>query len=296
MLLPIKAAVVAVAIMAIAILPGSSLGALPAVPASDAIRQEITLYGDATGGWRLTSANLTPPGPNVTVYLGYPVTLTLIGLDSTKHTWFIDYNANNLTDTSEPDSGDFIGPEPFKFTFIPDRAGNWTYKCSYHQLTMRGTIHVVPHKEVTLYGDGAMGWGTANNTTSITSPGPRFVLLLGTNVTFSLYSHDGDRHNFFIDYNGDKFPSAGEPKTADVNASGPLTQILYLDRAGNFTYYCQYHSNVMFGNIVILGPVTATGGFPIPLISGLMLLTLGGVLVFAAVYHVRAVRAAKRQR
>jgi hypothetical protein len=51
----------------------------------------------------------------------------------------------------------------------------------------------------------------------------------------------------------------------------------------------------MRGNVLILGVPTPTGGgFNVALIPGIMLIALGGVLIFAAVYHVRAVRAAKR--
>ena len=144
--------------------------------------------------------------------------------------------------------------------------------------------------------DAGSGWGLTNKT--VRSPGPSLVFLSGTNVTFTLIAVAADgspQHDFFIDYNADRIPSVGEPKTTDFNRSNPLTQKLHLDRAGNFTYYCEYHFNTMHGNVLILGvPVPTGGGFNVALIPGIMLIALGGVLIFAAVYHVRAVRAAKR--
>ena len=53
----------------------------------------------------------------------------------------------------------------------------------------------------------------------------------------------------------------------------------------------------MTGSILVIGgPPPPPGGPSIPLISGIMLATLGVVLAFAVVYHVRAVRAAKRMK
>jgi hypothetical protein len=52
----------------------------------------------------------------------------------------------------------------------------------------------------------------------------------------------------------------------------------------------------MLGNVLILGRVLPTGGLNVGLIPGIMILALSFVLVFAAVYHIRAVRAAKRMK
>jgi len=47
---------------------------------------------------------------------------------------------------------------------------------------------------------------------------------------------------------------------------------------------------------LIYGTPPPGGGFNVALIPGIMLIALSGVLIFAAVYHVRAVRAAKRSK
>ena len=287
---PLRAAAVAAVLLCMLLLPGSS----PA-SAADGDPPAFTLYGDGARGWGLNSTSIQSPGPTLTVYLGYPVTIALVGIEpAVTHNWFIDYNGNNQTDPGENKSQDFLGPGPAMFTFIPEREGNATYKCQYHFNMMFGTIRIVAKMNVTLYADAGLGWGLSNKT--IRSPGPPLVLLAGTNVTFSLISVDSSKqHDFFIDYNADQIPSVGEPKTADFNNTNPLTTKIHLDRGGNFTYYCEYHSGTMRGNVLILGvPVPTGGGFNVALIPGIMLLALGGVLIFSAVYHVRAVRAVMR--
>ncbi|MCI4371296.1 MAG: hypothetical protein L3J78_01460 [Thermoplasmata archaeon] len=266
-------------------------------PVSAAGPPPVPLYGDATAGWGNTSTSIRSPGPNLTFVLGEPVTLALHGADANKHNWFIDYNANGAPDPGqgEPVSSDFTGAGPMLFTFTPDRVGKFTYKCAYHQATMFGTAYVVARTNVTLYGDQINGWGF--NTTTIHSPGPTLIFLANTNVTFTLIAADSaPMHNFFIDYNGDRAPSPGEPKAMDFSAGNPVSVTFNLSTAGNFSYYCEYHSGRMWGTVLILGAVVLRGGFNVALIPGIMAVTLGGVLVFAAVYHARAVRAAKRSK
>src|SRR5712691_2340555 len=236
---PLRAAALAAVLLGVLVLPGSS-------PASavDGGPPTFTLYGDGGRGWGLNSTSIRTPGPTLTVFLGHPLTIALVGVESAvTHNWFLDYNGNNQTDPGENKSQDFSGPGPALFTFIPERQGNWTYKCQYHFNTMFGTIRVVAQMNVTLYADAALGWGLSNKT--VRNPGPSLVFLTGTNVTFTLIAVATDsspKHDFFIDYNGDQLPSVGEPKSADFNNTNPLTTKLHLDRAGNFTYYCEYHS------------------------------------------------------
>src|SRR5216110_876473 len=292
MLSPVKAAaVVAVLLMAL-LMVGS-----PPVSAADGSPPTIRLYGDAGRGWGLNASALTTPGPNLTVLLGYPVILVLSGEAGVTHDWFIDYNDNKQPDVGEPKVPDFIGPSPQSSPPItPDRNGTWTYRCAYHPNTMFGTIHVMPQTNVTLYGNAGFGWGFSN--TTIQKPGPSLAFLAGTNVTFTLIANDtGITHDFFIDYDGSHTPTPGvEPITGDFFGGNAKNYTLPIDRAGNFTYYCQYHPAVMFGTVLIYGTPPHGGGFNVALIPGIMLIALSGVLIFAAVYHVRAVRAAKRSK
>src|SRR2546430_7004677 len=290
-----RAAAVAAVLFFVVFMPAT----FPA-SAEDAGPTTLTLYGDSGRGWGLNRTMITTPGPTIIAYLGYPVTLTLVAADlppaQVTHNWFVDYNGNDQADSGENKSADFTSPGSVVFTFVPTREGNATYKCQYHSHTMFGTIRIVAQMNVTLYADAGLGWGLTNKT--IRSPGPPLVFLGGTNVTFTLIAVATDnskQHDFFVDYNGDQLPSVGEPKTTDFNNTNPLTTKLHFDRAGNFTYYCEYHSGTMHGNVLILGVPTPTGeGFNVDLIPGIMLIALGGVLIFAAVYHIRAVRAAKR--
>src|SRR5205809_678899 len=176
---------------------------------------------------------------------------------------------------------------------------------------------------IRLYGDAGRGWGL--NATVITTPGPNLTVLLGYPVILVLSGEAGVTHDWFIDYNDNKQPDVGEPKVPDFigpspQSSPPITP----DRNGTWTYRCAYHPNTMFGtihvmpqtNVTLYGNAGLGWGFsnttiqkPGPsiaflagtnvtfaLIPGIMLIALSGVLIFAAVYHVRAVRAAKRSK
>src|SRR5881296_317208 len=71
----------------------------------------FTFYGNASTGWGFSNATISNPGPNITVFYGDTVNLTLIGNDlQTSHSWFIDYD-NSMTPTDdEPNSPPFNGP------------------------------------------------------------------------------------------------------------------------------------------------------------------------------------------
>ena len=281
---------VAIAAALLAIVFSGPTGAAQS-PGGDA----FILSGDAGAGWGFTNATMSNPGPNLTVTIGVPVTLTLIGADAAVHNWFIDYNDNLQVDSGEPSSPDFQAPSTpvITWTFIPDRLGNWTYRCRVHPTSMTGAISIVAPTNFTLYGNAATGWGSSNGT--IGNPGPRLVAVGGTNLTLTLFANDSTPHNWFIDYNSNLAPDAGEPSSPDFSSTDPVVWTFTLDRAGNFTYRCRYHPTMMTGNIIVLGePPQDRPLLNVGLIPGIMILTLGFVLVFAAVYHVRAVRASKR--
>src|SRR6267378_7344942 len=96
MSLPHRAAAVAVVLFCVLVMP-----ATPPALAAEGGPTSLTLYGDAGRGWGLNTSQITGPGPTITVFLGYPVTLTLVGADpppaQVTHNWFIDYDGNNLT-------------------------------------------------------------------------------------------------------------------------------------------------------------------------------------------------------
>ena len=285
----IKAVALAAVVFAIAF-------AVPSGPGA-AADQAVTLAGDAGRGWGFTNATITDPGPDLSFVIGQPVFLTLIGADSALHNWFIDYNDNLQPDPGEPSSPDFQAPSNtiITWSFVPDRLGNWTYRCRVHQTSMIGSVSIVAATNFTLVGNAGMGWGFSNDT--MDNPGPRLVAVAGTNLTLTLFGNDSVDHNWFIDYNNNLVPDAGEPSSPDFSDTSPVVWTFLLDRAGNFTYRCRFHQTSMTGNIVVLGePREDRPLFNVALIPGIMIVTLGGVLVFAAVYHVRAVGASKQQK
>jgi len=165
------------------------------------------------------------------------------------------------------------------------------------RVTPASTIE--PQVNYTLVGNAVSGWGFSNAT--ITQPGPNITVYLGDVVTLTLIGNDSNTpHNWFIDYNNDGQPSPGEPSSPDFNApGGPKVRVwnFTADRPGQYTYRCLYHPTSMTGTIIILGEERRPPGGPaVGLIPGILLISLGGVLVISVIYHVRAVRAAKRRR
>jgi plastocyanin len=281
------------AIQSVRVTPASTIG--PQV--------NYTLVGHTVSGWGFSNATMTEPGPHITVYLGDVVTLTLIGNDSnTPHNWFIDYNNDSQPSPGEPSSPNFNGlgaPKIIVWNFTADRPGTWTYRCLFHPSLMTGTLDVLPDGRplnASLSGNAVRGWGETNAT--IANPGPEIIVGVGALVTLTLIGNDSNTpHNWFIDYNNDSQPSPGEPSSPDFNApSGPKIIVWNFTAAqpGQFTYRCQHHPTTMTGTIIILGEVRPTGSPGLALIPGILLTALGAVLVVAAIYHVRAVRAAKR--
>ncbi len=101
----------------------------------------------------------------------------------------------------------------------------------------------------TLYGSFTNGWG--NSSTSETTPnGPTLVVAQGDTVSITLHSTDGVTHEFFIDFNRDKAPSAGEPTSPQFNTTTTVSTFT-ANQAGTFTYYCYFHETSMKGTFVV---------------------------------------------
>src|SRR5437667_348725 len=149
----------------------------------------------------------------------------------------------------------------------------------------------------TLYGNAVGGWGFSS--TTIREPGPNITVFYGDRVNLTLFGTDSAPHSWFIDYNDDMAPSPGEPASKDFNVPGDVVGTLTFDasQTGNWTYRCHVHPTSMTGTISIVGgPPPELPRTMLPLVTEIMIGALGIVLVFAAVYHFRAVRAAKRLR
>src|SRR5437870_1598511 len=149
----------------------------------------------------------------------------------------------------------------------------------------------------TLYGNAVGGWGFSS--TTIREPGPNITVFYGDRVNLTLFGTDSAPHSWFIDYNDDMAPSPGEPASKDFNVPGNVvgTLTFLASQTGNWTYRCHVHPTSMTGTISIVGgPPPELPRTMLPLVTEIMIGALGIVLVFAAVYHFRAVRAAKRLR
>src|SRR5437016_1904044 len=149
----------------------------------------------------------------------------------------------------------------------------------------------------TLYGNAVGGWGFSS--TTIREPGPNITVFYGDRVNLTLFGTDSAPHSWFIDYDDDKAASAGEPASKDFNVPGNVvgTLTFLASQTGNWTYRCHVHPTSMTGTISIVGgPPPELPRTMLPLVTEIMIGALGIVLVFAAVYHFRAVRAAKRLR
>jgi plastocyanin len=273
--------------------PGSTTRAQPALPAyASGVTVNLTLYGDASRGWGFNATKITTPGPNITVLYGDLLRLSLLSADGAKHDFFIDLNGNKAPDTGEPKSPDFLSSTtptvwPYPVNLAP---GTYKYYCQYHFTTMYGTFTVTTPDRYTLWGDAARGWGF--NKTNITAPGPTLVIQTGKNVTLTLYAADSTAHTWGIDFNGDKTIEGSETNSKQFSSPSVSYNFTFnVSQGGNYTYRCAIHPTSMYGPIIILGRQSSSPGPGLGLVPSIMIGTIAVVLVLAAVYQVRAVRA-----
>ncbi len=296
---PLEALLLAVVLAGASLLavpsPGSASASVTPPVISTGVVENITLYGAALGGWGFGPNNTTNPGPHLYVTYGDTVQLTLIAADGATHTWFIDYNNNSIVDPGEHNSPSFSQGHSILWNFTADRVGTFVYRCSIHTSSMTGLITIAAQTHYTLYGDALKGWGFSP--TNITKPGPILVIEAGVNVTLTLYAADGATHTWFIDYDNSSSVNGAEKTSPGFGGSGfpnPLNYSFTATSGGTYAYRCGIHLTTMWGMIVIIGKAAPPSpGFPIPLIPGIMLGVIVGVLFLAAVYQVRAIRAVR---
>lgn len=298
----LEAAVVAAVLLGVGLLSfaaPSQAAAAPRLPLiATGVVDNYTLYGNALSGWGFQANNTSNPGPHLFVRYGDTVQLTLIAADSLSHTWFIDYDNSSTPGPGEHNSPQFGPSNAILWNFTADRLGTYVYRCEIHPSGMTGLITISAPTHYTLYGDALKGWGF--NATNITKPGPTLIVETGANVTLTLYAEDGTFHTWFIDYNNDSVVDSGETASASFGGTGnpnPLVYNVTATQAGTFAYRCGIHLSTMWGMIIVLGPPSPhAAGFPIPLIPGIMLAVIAGVLFLAVVYQVRATRAARMKK
>ena len=200
--------------------------------------------------------------------------------------------------SGDPSSPHFGPGNSIVWNFTADRLGTWVYRCEIHPSTMSGFITIAAPTHYTLYGDAALGWGFSPK--NITNPGPSLLIQTGVNVTLTLYGADQTFHTWFIDYQNATAVSAGDPESPDFGGpyQNPINFTYQADHAGTFMYRCGIHLTTMTGVIVVVGTTTAAAptGLGIALIPGIMVIVIVGVLVLAAVYQIRATRAARMKK
>ena len=262
------------------------------VSASPSVEREFDLFGDTTEGWGFADTTMSNPGPQLTVSVGDEVKITLTGVDGAPHNWFIDYDNDRQVDAGEPSSADFEA-NTITFTFAPDRAGTFTYRCRIHPTSMTGSIVVQPQALFVLYGSaetGSNGWGLTN--TTVSQPGPTLTVNEGDTVTIDLIAEDGAPHTFVVDYDNDSVADVGEPTSAQFSGSQVLRFTFTADRAGTFQYFCSIHdASLMRGTIV----VRATGGPTSPAGDNTVLI-IGGVIIVVVIAAVAAAMVLRKKK
>lgn len=297
------AALLGVGLIAFA-LPAPARAATSLPPISTGALDQFTLYGGVippNAGWGWAANNTTNPGPHLYVAYGDTVQLTLIAVDGATHDWFIDYNNNSAPGGSEPSSPNFSSTNSVVWNFTADNVGTFVYRCSFHPSGMQGLITISAPTHYTLYGAVIPKGGWGFNATNINAPGPTLIIAAGTNVTLTLYSADGAPHTWFIDYDNSSSLNGAETQSADFGGQGnpnPYNYSFVASRTGTYAYRCGIHPNAMWGMIIVLGSGSSAGpaALPIGLIPAIMVVVIGGVLILAAVYQVRATRAARMRK
>src|SRR5213082_1531777 len=142
---------------------------------------------------------------------------------------------------------------------------------------------------IQLYGSRTTGWGLTNSSLSI--PGPSLAVEVGDNVTLNLTSFDGNRHNWYIDYNSNSAVDANETSSSSPSTRGNVVwNFTVSNRTGTFVYRSRIAGDGnMWGNITI----STAGGFGT--ILGNPLVVIGMVVVFGAILAI-AIWAYRRPR
>lgn len=125
-----------------------------------------------------------------------------------------------------------------------------------------------------LYGSAEAGWGFTPG--SMSKPGPLITVSQDDLVNLTLKGEDAFTHRFFVDYNGNQAPDAGEPQSPPF-AGTTINFQFVANTSGTFTYYCTNHPGTMYGTF----SVTVIPEFqPFLVMPILMVVTLLTVLVY----------------
>ena len=122
---------------------------------------------------------------------------------------------------------------------------------------------------ITLYGSTGgifhqtppIGWGFS--ATTITTPGPTITINQYDYLNLTLYSEDGEPHQFFVDYNNDSTIDPGDPAMPTTFSSSTVGTVWGFNatRSGTFTYRCAIHPSMMYGTLIVVQAVAEFSPF-----------------------------------
>ncbi len=141
---------------------------------------------------------------------------------------------------------------------------------------------------ITLFGSRSLGWGL--NNASLSSPGPPLSVDLGDNVTLVLNATDGRTHTWYLDYNNDSAPNAGEPISPSFPAGGgggsAVSWNFTADKNGTFRYRSSRGPDgAMWGNLTVR---PASGGSPLLGLNPSVFIIVGVGAIIVAVVAIAA--------
>ena len=137
----------------------------------------------------------------------------------------------------------------------------------FSQAPSLSVVEAQETNEITLYGSAILGWGFTEG--SMSRPGPQIEFQEGQLYNMTLISTDGLTHKFYVDYNGNGTPDNDEPVSPDFSST--INFQFTPNKTGEFTYYCHYHPNTMYGNVNIIPEFSLIGLILVMVVLGLIL-------------------------
>jgi len=102
---------------------------------------------------------------------------------------------------------------------------------------------------LSLYASSGNGWGFTS--TNMTIPGPVIVVFAGERLSLTLFSVDGEAHNFGVDYDGDGQSGPGEPISGSFAGTAEY-EFNATSIPGSYAYRCLLHPGTMFGRFDVI--------------------------------------------
>ncbi|HEY4675204.1 MAG TPA: PQQ-dependent sugar dehydrogenase [Candidatus Bathyarchaeia archaeon] len=162
--------------------------------------------------------------------------------------WALTYDGSNAINTDILDTGLLIP------SFGIDEE-NELYICAFDGKIYQLSEQLAAVVSLHLFGSSSSGWGLSQN--NITIPGPTITVTKEDIVNLTLTSVDFITHAFFVDYNGNRNPNTGEPRSPNFQAA-TINYQFTANVTGTYTYYCVFHTGTMFGTFIVQGGSLAT--------------------------------------